>query len=85
MLGMMRSSSSVEVEAMLSKIGGVRVPSVVVTGDSGMRLIGLCVVLGAVALVVMGVVDVLGFSLVLANVVRRLSSIGVGDFGFTYE
>ena len=69
----------------MSKIGGVRVPSVVVTGDSGMRLIGLCVVLGAVALVVMGVVDVLGFSLVLANVVRRLSSIGVGDFGFTYE
>ena len=39
--------------------------------------------LGAVALVVIGVVDVLGFSLVLASVVRRLSS--VGDFGFTYK
>ena len=39
--------------------------------------------LAAVALVVIGVVDVLGFSLVLATVVRRLSS--VCDFGFTYK
>ena len=84
MLGIIRSSSSVDVVARSSKTGGVRVrvPSVEeLTSETGMRLSGFCVVLAAVALVVMGVVDVLGFSLVLANVVRRLSS--VGDFGFT--
>lgn len=41
MLGIIRSSSSVEVVAMLSKIG-FRVPSVEeLTSDTGMRLSGL--------------------------------------------
>ena len=80
-LGMIRSSSSVEVEAMLSKTG-VRFPSEALSVDTGMRLMGRCVVLEtAVALVVRGVVDVLGLCLALARVVRRLSS--VADFGFT--
>ena len=83
-LGMIRSSSSVEVEAMLSKTGGVRFPSEALAVDTGMRLMGRCVVLletTAVALVVRGVVDVLGLCRALASVVRRLSS--VADFGFT--
>ena len=82
-LGMIRSSSSVEVEAMLSKTGvGVRFPSGALAVDTGMRLMGRCVVLEtAVALVVRGVVDVLGLCRALASVVRRLSS--VADFGFT--
>lgn len=81
-LGMIRSSSSVEVEAMLSKTGGVRLPSEALAVDTGMRLMGRCVVLEtAVALVVRGVVDVLGLCRALASVVRRLSS--VADFGFT--
>ena len=77
-LGMIRSSSSVEVEAMLSKTGGVRLPSEALAVDTGMRLMGRCVVLEtAVALVVRGVV----VCRALASVVRRLSS--VADFGFT--
>ena len=83
-LGMIRSSSSVEVEATLSKTGGVRLPSEALAVDTGMRLMGRCVVLletTAVALVVRGVVDVLGLCRALASVVRRLSS--VADFGFT--
>ena len=81
MLGIIRSSSSVEVAAP-PKVG---VPSSVLArdDDTGRRLSGLCVVLAAVALVVVrGVVDdVLGFSFVLATVVRRLSS--ARDLGFT--
>ena len=84
-LGMIRSSSSVEVEATLSKTGGVRLPSEALAVDTGMRLMGRCVVVlletTAVALVVRGVVDVLGLCRALASVVRRLSS--VADFGFT--
>ena len=83
MLGIIRSSSSVEV-ATSPRIGA---PPLVLArdddDDTGIRLSGLCVVLGAVALVVVrGVVDdVLGFRLVLATVVRLLSS--DRDLGFT--